>query len=148
MSEYFEAEHPDLVNHVEFKKRWPDFIPSELACSCCNKIKIQYTFMDNIQKIRDESGIVMAISSAYRCPKHNASVSATKSTTGPHTTGHSVDIVVSSAAARKLTRVALKREYRMTGIGIKQKGDYKKRFLHFDNLPKGKNQPRPHMWSY
>lgn len=121
----------------------PNFPDSELMCRCGCGMLPQRAFMQLIQAIRNDFGKPMQVSSAARCPWHNAKVSSTGES-GPHTTGRAIDILVSRADAHTLIRLAL--EYGMTGIGVQQKGAI--RFLHMDNLPNAPGQPRPTVWSY
>jgi len=99
------------------------------------------TFMDLVETLRDAYGKPMTVSSAYRTPEHNASVSST-GTTGPHTTGRAIDIGVSGTDALTLVHMALTLGF--TGIGVSQKGQHNSRFIHLDNLTDG----RPWIWSY
>ena len=61
-----------------------------------------------------------------------------------------MDIQISGADALSLVEVAKK--YGMTGIGVKQNGPAKNRFIHLDNLgskyTKLTGGPRPWVWSY
>ena len=93
-----------------------------------------------LQTVRNKFGRAMPVSSAYRCPKHNAEVSSTGKE-GPHTTGQAVDVGISGARALKLISMAL--DCGFTGLGVKQHGET--RYLHLDDLTHG---IRPHIWSY
>lgn len=94
--------------------------------------------MARIQMLRDAYGKPLGVSSAARCPTHNAKVSKT-GLTGPHTTGRAVDLSVDRADAYRVLALALSMGF--TGIGVQQKGDG--RFIHLDDLP-GANR----LWSY
>jgi hypothetical protein len=63
---------------------------------------------------------------------------------GPHTTGRAVDIQLSGPGVYWIIEKALRRGF--TGIGLKQNGTLKKRFLHLDDL--GAGFPRPRIWTY
>lgn len=122
------------------------FTMEELTCHCgCGQMLMNHEYMVRLVALRRATGIPMPLHSAYRCPPHNAAVSST-GLAGPHTTGHSTDPGVSGAGALKILKMA--HLFDMTGIGIKQKGPYKDRFIHLDDLPKAPGQPRPHIWSY
>lgn len=95
-------------------------------------------FMEKVEALRRLYNRPMPVTSAARCPAHNAKVSST-GTTGPHTTGRAIDIGVRGADALDLVRVALSLGG-FTGIGVSQKGSA--RFIHFDDLP------RKAIWSY
>ena len=86
----------------------------------------------------------MTINSAYRCPKHNAVVSATGES-GPHTKS-SYDVAVSGVSALKLITIA--HDEGFSGIGVSQKGKHTDRFIHIDDLLNEVGQPRPWIWSY
>lgn len=121
------------------------FSENELKCKCgCDFKGMDEGFMLKLEKIRQDSrwGKPIRLSSAYRCPSHNAKVSGTGET-GPHTTARAVDCLISSEDAILFTVIAY--QHGMTGIGWKQKGDYISRFVHIDDLTEGK---RPHSWSY
>jgi zinc D-Ala-D-Ala carboxypeptidase len=121
----------------------PHFQASELACKCGCGMLPERLFMDKVERLRMRAGFPMPVSSAARCPSHNAKVSSTGAT-GPHTTGRAIDLAVSGSRALELIRLALQMDF--TGIGVNQKGSA--RFLHLDDLPNKDGQPRPHLWSY
>ena len=124
--------------------RWPHFTEDEMRCKCgCAKSLMTPEFMDALERLRELSGgLALPVNSAYRCPDHNAAVSAT-GRDGPHTTGRAVDLGVSGETALRVMAVAAVAG--MTGIGVNQKGDWSSRFIHIDNLA-GPN--RPAVWSY
>ena len=127
-------------------KDYPFFSVDELKCKCgeCDGGEMSDIFMMKLVRLRRLLGIGMVVSSGFRCANYNANVSKTKSRTGPHTTGHSVDVLCSHTKAFKILELAF--EVGMTGVGVRQKGD--SRFIHLDDLPQGPAQPRPHIWSY
>ncbi len=122
-----------------------NFTRAEFACSCCDKSEIDVDFVAALQRIRDKFGKAMPITSGYRCPMHNASVSST-GLRGPHVTGKAADIAVMGEDALKVLRIALE-DPAITGVGIAQRGAPATRFLHLDALDPG-NYPRPTVWSY
>lgn len=117
----------------------PHFSKDELACKCCGHAPMSAEFMNILEKVRVQYGKPMPVSSGYRCPKHNQSVS-NSGPNGPHTTGRAVDILVSGGNAMELLRVILAHGSKW-GLGIQQKGDVRARFIHIDNI-------RKRMWSY
>jgi zinc D-Ala-D-Ala carboxypeptidase len=123
------------------------FLMEEFKCkgqNCCGGANLMNAeFLDELDELRHRYGKPLFISSAYRCPKHNARVSST-GTTGPHTTGRAVDFSIRGSEALALLKIAL--DMKFTGIGINQKGEG--RFIHVDNLPNANGQPRPHIWGY
>ena len=121
----------------------PNFPDHELVCKCgCGMLPAQ-DFMDKVQRLRDIAKFPMSVSSAARCPKHNAKVSGT-GLTGQHTTGRAIDLAVSHALAHAVVGIALQMGF--SGIGVQQKGSG--RFIHLDDLMNGPGCPRPTVWSY
>ena len=123
----------------EWKTEWKNFALDEFKCSCCSKVKIDAAMIDLVQSARDELG-PLSITSAYRCPSHNASVSKTGGS-GPHTTGHALDIGVKDSRHRKqlIDYFATK----VTGLGVA------KSFIHIDNLTNEHGfEMRPNAWKY
>ena len=120
----------------------PHFSKQELQCPCCGQSKMDLDFIDKLEQLRAAFNAPMRLSSAYRCPAHNEQVSHTGKR-GPHTTGKAVDVLVSGQNAHRLLTLAL--ELGFTGIGISQKGEHGKRFVHLDML---EGQTRPWVWSY
>ena len=129
--------------------RFQFFTPKELACHCgdCDlgEWSMDARFMHKIVDLRKILNFPFIVSSGIRCPAYNAQVSTT-GTTGPHTTGHAIDVRVYGYRAAKL--LGLAKQYGMTGIGVSQKGQHAKRFLHLDDLPDKQGQPRPWVWNY
>jgi zinc D-Ala-D-Ala carboxypeptidase len=119
---------------------------SELKCKCgkCNSTgeEMSPVFMHKLDMLRELIKSPIILSSAYRCPEHNARVSST-GLTGPHTTGCAVDISCRGAEAHKLLQAIIAIGF--TGIGVNQKGN--SRFIHVDNLTAPK-YPRANLWSY
>ena len=120
---------------------WPHFLPAELRCRCCGLYLRVPDFLDRLEELRRTVGISLKVTSGYRCPAYNAKVSTTGSE-GPHTTGRAVDLLVSHETAYKVVAAGV--ELGFTGIGIKQHGPAAARFIHLDDLARG----RPRVWSY
>jgi len=134
---------PTDVETAQKSWRWPSFTPKEMACKHCNTVKVDETFMDELQNLRDQFGAGLIVTSGYRCPDHNASVSST-GRNGPHTTGRAVDLGVMGGVAMDVVRIALDLDF--TGLGVNQKGSG--RFIHLDTLENADGCPRQWMWSY
>lgn len=129
-----------LPNISPSEWRWPHFSWAEMSCRGSGECCMSPDFLDVLEAIREEFGRPMPVTSGYRSPEYNASVSHT-GRTGPHTTGMAADIAVAGENAYRLIKVAL--AYGITGIGVSQKGP--KKFLHLDMA---NELPRPTIWSY
>lgn len=113
---------------------WDDikyFKPQEFQCRCCGVEEMDLEFVRLLDLIRMDMGKPLVVSSGYRCPKHNSAVSTTGGE-GPHTTGKAADIVIAGPDALDLIELAL--DYGIPGIGVHQKGEWHKRFIHLDLL--------------
>lgn len=121
----------------------PHFSKEELTCKCGCGFLPQQDFMNKIEALRQSLGFPLAVTSAARCPDHNARVSGT-GRTGPHTTGRAIDLAVQGSQAYMLLSSATFMGF--AGIGVAQKGGG--RFIHLDDLPNGPGCPRPFVWSY
>ena len=124
--------------------KWYNFSPKEFVCSCCNTLKISPVVLDFVQQYRNISGKSVSITSGYRCPKHNSSVSSTGED-GPHTTGLAIDIATNTQSQYQLIRFALQYDPRAMGIGIA------KTFTHIDFLTIDQGDKyvvRPNVWRY
>lgn len=136
----------DVAQWQDVKEwRWPNFAPSEMACRGDGSLKLDEAFMDRLQKLRETVGFALAVSSGYRSPAYNAKV-ADSGTDGPHTTGHAVDLLINGARCFTVLQAATQLGF--TGIGLSQKGDIKRRFIHLDDLPMSITLPRPWCWTY
>ena len=94
--------------------------------------------LDLLQTARNALGPI-TITSAYRCPEHNDSVSST-GLSGPHTTSKAVDIHVSNSQHRK--KLIDYFSNKVTGLGIA------KTFIHIDIISKEELAHRPNAWIY
>ncbi|WP_020413141.1 D-Ala-D-Ala carboxypeptidase family metallohydrolase [Microbulbifer variabilis] len=119
------------------------FTGLELACQCCGKYHFEDETLRRLIRVRERLGKPMIISSGYRCPAHNKRINATMT----HATGQAVDVSVAASGAHKLMKIALEEGF--TGIGVKQKGPIKRRFIHLDDLDSIPGErARPTVWSY
>lgn len=103
--------------------------------------KMDSAFLLLLDELRQRCGFPFVISSGYRTPAHNAAVSET-GLDGPHTTGKAADVLVNGENAYLLVQHAFAMGFH--GIGVSQKDDFTKRFIHLDMV----DQPRPRIWSY
>ena len=117
------------------------FSTQELVCHCgCGGLPPE-GFQSRLEELRIQFGHPMVLSSAYRCPEHNAKVSSTGGT-GPHTKG-AVDVLCYGPRAHELVSDALMLGW--TGIGVSQRGPRNARFVHLDDTG---GPMRPCIWSY
>lgn len=100
-------------------------------------------FMQRLDELRRTLGFPLFVNSGYRCPTHNQRVSST-GPNGPHVTGRAADLRVSGTQAFQLIHHAI--DLGFNGIGVAQKGDHARRFIHLDDLEAP--HPRPWIWSY
>ncbi len=103
----------------------PNFSPSELACKHCGRVKISTDALIRLQNLRDVLGKPLRITSAYRCPVHNANVGGAP--LSQHKLGKAFDITTRgySEADRKLLKDTA------ADIGFTGFGGYNS-FLHVD----------------
>ena len=126
---------------MKYRKFFPVY---ETECHCgCQHDEISELFMNKMYTIRKTLDFPLIVTSGYRCPDHNLSVSG--KSTGPHTTGHAIDIQIHGGRAVYLIKEALLEG--MRGIGVKQTGPLKGRFIHLDDLDTAGFR-RPWLWSY
>lgn len=122
---------------------YPNFPKSEFDCKHTGKNEMKHSFMARLQRLRDEFGKPMAISSGYRDKSHPAEAKK-GATTGAHTTGRACDVKVDRGDAYRLMELAVKHGF--TGIGFQQKGA--NRFIHLDDMTSNEGFVRPTIWSY
>jgi len=120
---------------------WIYFTPAEMACRKTSKIFFVPEFMDLLTKLRIELGFALPVTSGYRSPEHDRSIGGAN----VHPSGEAVDINVWGERYWTVLRYAPALGF--TGIGSKQKGLYKGRFIHLDTL-QGDVHPRPWGWTY
>lgn len=123
----------------------PNFASHEFQCPCCDQAHMDPAFLDRLQQLRTEFAAPLIITSGYRCPTYNNRISST-GTDGPHTTGRAADINIWGRDLVALLPLAISLGF--TGLGLKQKGAYRSRFLHLDDLPDTDDMPRPWTWTY
>ena len=127
-------------------KRWKYFSEEELRCKGTGELKMMEEFMSKLIELRKKLGQPMVISSGYRTPEYNQRISG--SSKSAHILGKAVDVVCSGEKAYNIVKLGL--EIGFTGIGIQQRGEHSKRFIHLDDVEPDKYEgiPRPWIWSY
>jgi uncharacterized protein YcbK (DUF882 family) len=63
-----------LIEILDWKDRWPNFNPSEIACRGSGELKINMFALDCLQRLRNRWNRPIPISSGYRSPDYNAQV--------------------------------------------------------------------------
>jgi zinc D-Ala-D-Ala carboxypeptidase len=116
------------------------FTDDELACKCgCGKSDMDATFMAKLDSIRSVVARPFTVTSAYRCPEHNAKVSSTGEN-GPHTHGRAIDIRADSRLKYEIVHEAKK--HGITRLGIA------KSFIHIDDLTESAGFNGLVIWTY
>ena len=123
---------------------WIYFTEQELACKGTDECDMHPEFMDKLIAVREDYNQPMIITSGYRHLAYNDTIGGAKNS--PHLYGRAVDIKVAGGDALRLIGAALR--HGMTGVGVKQRGDHDRRFIHLDDMPQSDTHPRPWIWSY
>lgn len=123
---------------------WLNFSRDEMKCRETGECRMIPSFMDRLQKVREEFNKPMVVTSGYRSRIHSAELN--KKRIGTHAMGCAVDIECTGPDALKLVALALKHGF--TGVGVMQHSDIHKRFIHIDDAPSVPHRPRPWLWSY
>lgn len=116
-------------NKVQLSKNFNSY---EFRCglgrTCpCSTILIDDKLVEYLQKIRDHFGKPVTITSAYRCPSYNSTVS--KATSSYHTKGMAADIQVKGVTPRDVAKYA--ESIGILGIGLYET-DKDGHFVHID----------------
>jgi zinc D-Ala-D-Ala carboxypeptidase len=123
--------------------RWTFFSEDEMRCKGTGELHMNEDFMKKLIALRREFNSPMIITSGYRRSDYNKQVGGKKKSAHIH--GKAVDVRCYGEKAFKLVQLAFK--YKFTGIGIKQNGPHKERFIHLDTINE-ETYPRPSIWSY
>ena len=122
------------------------FTRKELECHCgCGRCEVDAFAVRALDGMRNALGFAMPLSSAYRCPEHNAEVSHTHRKDGAHVRGVAFDILCSGDKAYRIITAA--HAFGFTRIGVQQRGPVEKRFIHID-MWRDEHVPNPWVWSY
>lgn len=121
------------------------FKPHEYVCPCCGLDNLAPEFLRRLDFLRGLCGFPLIINSACRCDKHNRAVGG--GNYSGHLEGVAADVGIYGERAWWLLKYALTMDF--SGIGIMQKGDFNKRFIHLDDsvIIDGR-RPRPIVWTY
>jgi uncharacterized protein YcbK (DUF882 family) len=122
-------------------KDYQYFSAEELKCKCgeCDGGEMNDAFMKKVERMRCKLGFSFVVTSGYRCPAYNASVSST-GLDGPHTTGRAIDIKAGSREKFLIKREAMLQGIIRFGVG--------KNFIHFDDLMPSDGFDPNVIWTY
>lgn len=120
------------VPEDEFKARWPDFSPREIAtrgtaANGAGSVSINFEAMDKLQALRSRLGSPLIVNSAYRTPAHNAAVDGAPGS--KHLTAEAFDISMSNHNPQEFEAAA--REVGFRGFGFYPRSN----FMHVDIGP-------------
>lgn len=144
----------DLGHHADVDMagwRWPHFTPKELRADraghspFAGRVIVDPDFLDLLEALRVRTGVRMPVTSYTRSPEYNDRV-AGSGRAGPHTTGRAVDVALYGGGLVVALAAAL--DMGFNGIGLKQHGPYRDRFIHLDDLPNAMGRARPWPWTY
>jgi uncharacterized protein YcbK (DUF882 family) len=116
------------------------FSPDEFRCPCCGRgsEEMDRNTVTDVDAAREDAGIPFVITSAYRCPDHNAEVGGVSSSA--HVRGYAVDIACEGSRSRhKIVAALQRRGFNRFGIA----GD----FVHVD-ADKDPDKSANVMWVY
>lgn len=108
----------------EFKERWPDFHPKEIACRGTGRVAFNFEAMDKLQALRKLRGRPLILNSAYRSPEHNKAVGG--ATNSEHLRAEAFDVQMSNHDPAEYERDARAVGFRGFGFYVKQN------FIHAD----------------
>ena len=124
---------------------WRYFSEDEMRCRCgCGRIHMNEHFMQRLDDLRERVRFEMPVTSGYRCAEHNRNVGGAKMSA--HLTGHAADLLVHGSQVWHLLAAAI--DLGFLGIGLRQKGQRDKRFIHLDDVTSSPGRPRPWVWTY
>jgi len=112
---------------AEFKARWPNFSPQEIACRGTGKCAFNFSAMDKLQKLRDILGRPLIINSAYRSPEHNRNVGG--ATRSQHLEAKAFDVRQDNQEPNAFLKAS--KEAGFTGFGTYPRSN----FIHSDIGP-------------
>lgn len=99
------------------------------------------SFMIRLVTLRQAFGEPMVVTSGYRSREYNSQIGGAPGSA--HIEGRAVDVLMAGEGAFHLVKLAL--EHGFTGIGLRQHGDWDRRFVHLDDAS---HHRRPRLWTY
>lgn len=127
---------------------WRWFTRAEVTCHCgCGDDEMDPGTMARADLLRDMCGFALPVTSGKRCEAHNRAVGGRQVyVTGvwrARHDGHALDIHIVGLQVYILIEKAMAVGF--TGIGIKQKGPWRERFVHIDDLLPAERRA---IWTY
>lgn len=115
------------------------FAPGEFVCKCgcgAGEDTMQGDFVYRLDRARGLAGVSFAITSGYRCPRHNAEIGGVSSSS--HVNGWAADIACGGSRSRAtIVTAAIEAGFNRIGIA--------KDFIHLDADP---DKPERVFWVY
>lgn len=108
----------------EFKERWPDFHPKEIACRGTGRVAFNFEAMDKLQALRKLRNRPLILNSAYRSPEHNKAVGGAPNS--EHLRAEAFDVSMSNHDPTEYEQDARKVGFRGFGFYVRQN------FIHAD----------------
>ena len=130
---------------TEIWSGWPFFTKKEMRCRCGCEGLPQDSFMKKLVTARQDAAFPFVITSGFRCAEYNRQVS-TSGDNSPHVLGLAADVQIYGERAFNIVDLGIL--HGMTGIGVSQKGELAKRFIHLDSVKTEDGIERPRIWSY
>ena len=137
--------NPIDKNELAHWEQYKWFTKTQFDCKHTGKNQMKHFFMLQLEELAAACGFRILVSSGFRDVTHPEEAKK-GSTTGAHSEGIAVDLMVSHEQAYIVLDRAMKLGF--TGIGLNQRGDIKSRFIHLDLSEAKGGRPRPHVWSY
>jgi len=109
------------VRDGDWKDRWPNFWPRELACRHCSQYYHDEKFLEKLQALRYLVDKPFKINSGHRCEEHNRNIGGAKKSRHLR-----IAVDISLQGQDRWMMVDLAKSLGFTGIG------YGSNFLHLD----------------
>lgn len=122
-----EYTHWDKVDIAEFRRRWPNFSPQEIACKGTGSLKVNEQALNALQRLRTALGKPLILTSAYRSQRHNKNVGGAKNS--QHLEGAAFDVRMENHDPEAFEKAA--RAAGFTGFGYYPNSG----FMHIDIGP-------------
>lgn len=113
------------------------FPKNETSCKCGCGGDITDEFRDFLNRVREDVGAAMYVTSGMRCTAYDSSIGGK----GRHPTGEAADVACRGVHGLNVLKYAL--AHGAKAIGTSQKGRHSSRFLHIDII-----KDKSALWSY